>query len=258
MAIHLGGFLEDQDPAGAFVNIAALQDDLLFTEGDNLRVPSLNRVLAVAGGADNAATARIRLSSPTLDAETRPEITPLNQATGDVEPGSPQAVMSFMDNPLTLGVDEQLKANILSNPSAAASQWALLWFSDGAVQPVTAQNMQTVRGTGSTTVTAQAWSSCNITLDEDLTPGNYQLVGLRVESATAVAGRVVFRTGSPPWRPGCLGTDSAADLADDMFRFGRMGIWGGFPFVQLPGIEFLCNAADSAQVVYYDLIKIGG
>ena len=257
MTFHIGGFLEDQDPAGAFVGMAALQDDRLQTTGDNLRVPPLNRVLMVAGGADNAAAARIRLDSPTLDAETRPEIVPLNQATGDVEPGSPQAIAKMLANPWTLGVDEQLRADINSNPGAAASQWALLWFADGPVTPITGQRIQTVRGTGTTTVTAQAWSSVNITLDEELTPGNYQVVGMRAEGATCVAARLIFRTGDF-WRPGTLGCDSPADLQDPVFRNGGLGVWGEFPFTQLPAAEFLCNAADTAQTVYLDLIKVGG
>ena len=257
MAFHLGGFLEDQDPAGAFVGMAALADDRLFTQGDNLRVPSLNQVIMAAAGADTATASRVRLDSPTLDQLTRVEIAPLNGAAGDVEPGTPPAIMKMLNNPLMLGVDELLTCDILSNPAAAASMWALLWFADGSPSPVTGQRIFTVRGTGATTVTAQEWSTVALTLDENLPPGNYQVVGMRAEGATAVAARIIFR-GGDFWRPGCLGSDLVGDLGDEVFRGGKLGVWGEFPFTQLPALEFLCNAADTAQIVHLDLVRVGG
>lgn len=257
MVFHLGGFFEDIDPAGAFANLAALADDRLFTQGDDLRVPALNRVIWMAGGADNTVEPQIRLDSPTLDAMVRPEILPLNMANVDVEPASPHRIMDLRENPLTLGVDEILQAEILSNPGTIIRQWALLAFSDGPVSPITGQGVFPVRLTGSTTVTFGVWSDVALTLDENLPPGNYQLVGMHALGATCIAARVVFRTGSQ-WRPGCLGVDTNADFPDPMFRAGRLGVWGEFPFTQLPTVEFLCAAADTAQVVHFDLIRIGG
>jgi hypothetical protein len=255
--IHLAGFLESLDPAAAFVNIAALQDDRLFTNGDNLRVPALNRVIMAAGGAENTVAPRIRLTSPTLDEFTRWEITPLNVASAaGVEPGSPQAIQKMIENPVGLGIDENLRAELLSNPGAAQIQWALLWFSDGPPTPVVNQRMFTVRGTGATTVAVGAWTPATITLDDELPPGRYQIVGLRAESATGIAARIVNREGGQ-WRTGVLCADAISDLEDPIFRGGRMGVLAEFPFTQLPDIEFLCVAADTAQVVYFDLVRVG-
>ena len=89
MPQHLGGFLEDIDAAGGFVNLAALADDRLFTQGDDIRVPALNQVIVLAGGADAVVAPRMRLESPTLDAVVRYEISPLNsQDAAAVEPDS--------------------------------------------------------------------------------------------------------------------------------------------------------------------------
>ena len=74
MTFHLGGFGETIDLAGAFGNLAALQDSRLFTEGDNLRVPALDQVFCIAGGLGSGGNSRMRLDSPTLDANVRPEI----------------------------------------------------------------------------------------------------------------------------------------------------------------------------------------
>lgn len=255
MPFHLGGFLEDIDPAGVFVNIAALEDDRLFNQGDDIRVPVLNRVLMIAAGIDNVVAGRVRLDSPTLDALVRKEISPLNLAAGDVEPASPPAIEKMLENPMRLGVDEILQCEINSNPAADADQWCLLWFSDGPVAPLVGQEIFTLRATSATAAVARAWTSVNIILDEQLSPGNYGVVGLRPESASMIAARFVFRTGEQ-WRPGALGADLIGDITDPVFRNGRMGIWGEFPFTQTPAIEVLCDLADAAQIFHIDLVKL--
>lgn len=255
MAIHLGGFMESIDPAGAFANLAALSDDRLFTSGDDLRVPSLNQVLMVAAGVASGATKGARLTSPTLDALVRLIVAPYNGGNdGNVEPDSPPAVLDLTSNPLALGVDEILQAEVDSDPTAAAYQWVLLWFSDGAPTPVSGQPVFTARATGSTTLTAGAWTSVNITLDENLPPGNYQVVGLRAQSAGLVAARIVFRTGAQ-WRPGVLGCDADTDLDMPHARYGGLGVLGEFPFTQLPAVECLSVSADTSETVYLDLVR---
>lgn len=257
MSMHLGGFSESLDPAAAFVNIAALQDDRLFTQGDDIRVPPLNQVVGVMGGADGVVAPRIRLTSPTLTARTRYEVSPLNsQDAAAVEPDSPAKYSDLATTPLVLGVDEILQAELNSNPAAVQIQWAFLWFADAPVVPVQSQTMYTVRGTGTTTAVANTWTSADITLDDNLVPGDYQVVGLRAEGATLVAARFIFRT-ADQWRPGSIGTDSILDIIPDRFRNGQMGVWGRFPFTQLPAVEILCMAADTAQTVHWDLIRTG-
>lgn len=258
MPQHLAGWLEDIDPAGAFVNLAALADQRLFTQGDDLRVPPLNMVIAAAGGVDGVVAPRVRLDSPTLDVLTRYEISPLNsQNAAAVEPDDPHAVDDLRMAPLRLGVDEILQVQILSNPAAAQDQWALVWLADVVPTPVTGGNPFTVRATGTTTLTVNVWSTVDIILDENIPPGNYQVIGLRADSLGCVAGRLIFRTGDF-WRPGVLGVDTGFDRAHPMFRHGAMGVLGEFPFTQLPAIEFLSVVADTVETVHLDLIRIGG
>lgn len=258
MVFHLGGYLEDIDSAGVFENLTALVDDRLFTQGDDLRVPELNRVLMVAGGADSVVEPRMRFDSPTLDLLVRPEIRPLNvQDAVAVEPDSPQAIMKMLMNPWTLGIDEILRVQLNNNPAAVQDQWALLWFSDGPVTPIVGQSIFTARFLSATASVANVWTSVNIVPDENLPPGDYQIVGMRPESAGMIAARVVFRTGNQ-WRPGALGCDVAEDIQDDVFRNGNLGIWGEFPFTQIPAVEILSISADAAQTIFLDLIRIRG
>lgn len=254
--IHLAGFEEDVNPAGSFANIAALADQRLFTQGDDIRVPELNYVVALAGGADSSTTARVRMTSPTLDEIVRYDISPLNELDGsDVEPGSPQAVDDLRDNPLLLGVDEILQAEVLSTPAGNLMQWAFVWFADGPVRRASSGRGFTARATSSGTLTAEQWSLDTITLDENLPPGTYQVIGLRPVSAGMVAARVVFRTGNF-YRPGALGCDAESDIQHPMFRHGGLGVWGEFPFTQIPAIEACSISGDSSQVYFLDLVRI--
>lgn len=255
---HLAGWYESQDPAGAFVDQAALADQRLFTVGDNLRVPVLNNIIAIAGGAENTVAPRQRLYSPTIEQMARYEVLPLNVgAAAAIEPGSPHSVCDLRRSPLLVGVDENLRAEILSNPAAAQAQWTLAWFADGPVAPIEGAPIFTVRGISATNLVAGAWTSCNLTLDDELPPGRYAVVGARFQSAGCVAGRLNFLGGENPWRPGALGCDSESDLAHDMFRYGGLGIWGEFHFTQLPQAEFLSVSADTAEIVLLDLVRVG-
>ena len=258
MPQHLAGWLEDIDTAGLFDNLTALVDQRLFTQGDDLRVPPLNMVIAAAGGADGVVEPRLRLDSPTLDQMVRYEISPLNsQDAAAVEPDSPQKVDDLRLAPLVLGVDEILQVQLLSNPAIPQDQWALIWLADVVPQQVTGGRPFTVRMTGTTTLTVNVWSTVDFILDENLPPGNYQVIGIRPESLGCVAGRLIFRTGDF-WRPGALGVDTVRDIQHPMFRHGAMGVLGEFPFTQLPAVEFLSVIADTAERVHLDLIRIGG
>lgn len=258
MPFHLAAHLASVDNAGAFADLAALADQRLFTNGNNIRVPALNNIIALAGGAENATVPRMRVYSPTIERVARVEVTPLNvSAAAAVTPGSPHRIMDLRDDPLVLGVDENYRVELLSNPVAAQFQWMLTWFADGPVQRVNAGNVFPIRATSATTLVAGAWTICNLTLDDELPPGIYAVVGARFQSATVVAGRLNFLGGDNPWRPGAMGSVAINDLASPMFRAGELGEWGRFPFTQLPQAEFLATSADTAELVYLDVVQVG-
>lgn len=258
MPFHLAGWLESVDPAGAFNDLTALADQRLFTQGDNIRVPALNNIVALAGGAENTVAPRLRIYSPTIEQFARFDVTPLNvAAAAAIPPNDPHRLMDLLRNPLVVGVDEMIRAELNSNPAAAQIQWALAWFADGPIAPIEGAPIYTVRGTGATALVAGAWTAVNLTLDDELPPGTYAVVGARFQSATVIAGRLNFIGGEQQWRPGALGSVLADDLCFPYFRFGGMGVWGEFPFTQLPQAEFLASAADAAEVVHLDLVRVG-
>jgi len=251
----LAGFAEDIDAAGAEVNLAALADAHLFSQGDDLRVPVFNQLLGLFGGLGSGGAGLMRLQSPSLRDLNRLVIAPLNGlADADVEPSDPPAVMDFKRHPRILDVDEILQTIIDSNTSAAAFQWLLLLLGDGS-PTVPSGEILKVRATGSTTVTARAWSTVIVTFTDTLPIGRYQVVGLRAQGASMIAARFVFKPGT--WRPGCIASDSQTTMDVPMFRNGELGVWGEFQQVTPPDIEVLCDVADTSQEFDLDLIKVG-
>jgi len=143
--------------------------------------------------------------------------------------------------------------NVKVSVSAAGRASALALFCDGPLAPVTGE-IFTVRATSSTTLTAYQWTNGALTFAQSLPKGRYAVVGMRALSAGLIAARLVIP--GYAWRPGCIGYDAENDTEDDVFRGGRMGVWGEFDHDLPPTVDFLSISADTSEVVYLDLIKI--
>lgn len=258
MPLHLMGFISNIDSAAVFANLVPIPDPMLTINGNNVRVPpDMTQIIMAAGGADGVVIPRIRLTSPTLIKTGRPEIKPLNvQNAVPVVPDSPPGVMWLTEDPLQLTGIENLSCELNNNPAAAQDQWALLLLADKSPAPVVNGLVQTHRATSTTAAVVRTWTNVNFVFDDQLQPGTYALVGLRPMSANMIAARVVFPN-DPAHRPGALGGATAQSKTDKMFRAGRLGSWGTFPFEQQPTIDVLCAAADATQEFEIDLIRIG-
>jgi hypothetical protein len=248
-------FQESIDPGGAFTAInAAAGEQHVTSSGDNIDVPELSQIIAVAAGVETAVESFARLTAPSLRGLGLFIIEPFSgAAAGAVEPASPQPVMDLRRNPLALVRGEVLNAELNSNPVAAQRQWVAVWLADGPIEPVTGR-IFTVRATGATTLVQDTWTNVPLTLAENLPRGRYQLVGMRARSDGCVAARAVFIGGR--WRPGCLGVDAQTDLEHMMFRYGQLGVWGEFEDPDLLSVDFLSVSADAAQDVMLDLIQL--
>jgi len=247
-------FFEDQDAGNAYVAVTAIADEHVTVNGDDLQVPELNQLVAIACGVGSGGDQLARLTSPSLRGLVRPHIVPLNGGNdGDVEPDSPQVVMDMRQNPLLLREDESLNLEIHSDTTAASKQWGILWLADGPISPV-GGDIRTYRFTNTGTLTADVWSNGNLTADEDLAVGRYDVVGMRAVSAGLVAARLVPQRGG--FRPGCLGCDDPQDIQHEMFRMGGLGVWLNFASNSIPSVDFLSESADTDQEVFLDLIRV--
>lgn len=246
---HLVAFAESIDPAGALVNIAAINDDAVFTSGDDVRVPVDLPFLAGEAALISATTPiQAQFQSPSLRQVANIDVEPA--ALGLVF-GDPAEIAIHSQSPLPLRGDEALNFLVNTDPAAAEIHYGLAWFSDGPAQPVSG-DIFSVRATASVTAVATSWVNGTLTFGQDLPVGNYDVVGLRVRAAGLVAARLNFIGGA--WRPGVPGAVAIDDVIGMEFRYGRQGILGRFHTNTPPSIEILAAAGAVTPVVILDLI----
>lgn len=256
MAFHLAAFWENIDHTGVRGNIAAaLGEQVLFINGDEIRVPDdVKNIVAVAAMAALNTTS-VQLVAPSLRDIANLDIVPLNGLTdGNVEPQSPALVADFRRNPMPLETGESLTCTSDSNPAAAADQSTLVWLADGPIAPVEGQAIYPVRCTAAITAVAGAWTNGALVFGQTLAVGNYAVVGFRAQGATLVAARLVFRGSGN--RPGCIGSDLESDDDGGLFRRGNFGVFGEFHSTVPPTVDVLCNDADAAEIFVLDLVKL--
>lgn len=252
MTFHTGAFAESIDPAGALVPIAAVQDDSIFTSGDDMRVPTQLPFLVGAAGLISATLPiQAQLASPSLRQVANIDIEPVDLGLVFSDPADSAM---HPDNPVPLMGDEALNFLVNSNPAGAELHYGVAWLSDGPLQPVQG-NIFSVRATMSVTGVANAWVNGNLTFGTDLPVGNYDVVGMRFRAAGAVCARLNFVGGA--WRPGVPGVVAIDDTVGMPFRYGKMGVWGTFHTNTPPTVDVLAAAAAITPVVTLDLIARG-
>ena len=256
MAMHLGGWLESIDPAGTPTPITAMLDERLFTTGDNIRIKDLTEVLGmgvvITSAADTLSEAY--LYSPTLDILGQSYITPVNASTAPNVNGSIIRWADYMANPIMLKYDELSRCYINALPGSAQVQAAFVLFSDGRRMEVPSGRHITWRGTFTAPPANLVWSAVNVTWQNELVPGDYAIVGLKVVAPTTLAARLNTRQ-SPQWYPGVL-VSSSYDTIDPMYaRPGMAGVWQTFPFTQPPSLE-ICAVTGAAGQVYMDIVQV--
>jgi len=240
--------------AGTLQPIAAVADDQVFTSGDDIRIPTgLNNLLGAF--ALGLAASRARIVAPSLRAFANFEIAPkiISETTPDL---APHRLVTLVRNPLPLAVGEFVNFETDAGDGTNSDVAGIAMLGQGPVQAV-AGEVRTLRATASITGTQIAWASEGVTFSEDLPAGRYAVVGARCEADQPGASRLIFREGGP--RPGALSvlTDAGSDIPGQ--RMGGWGVWGEFDINQPPTLEVLSmGAAGSAQVLYLDLMRIGG
>jgi len=232
-------------------NVAAVADPHVTVRLDDVIVPAFaNRVFACIGV--GTTLDRVKLVSPRLRKITNVEVTPVNR--GATTPSTPPAYQDFSANPIELDVNEALNAQALQSAAAAERETIVVFLTDEKPTPVEGKDIRSVRATSTTTLTANAWTNGSLTFEETLPAGKYQIIGMRVESSGLIAARLVLV--GEAFRPGCVGVNAASDIEANIFRMGRLGVWGEFDHNTPPTVDFLSSTADTSETVVLDLIKL--
>jgi len=245
----MAGFFESSG-ATALTEVAALADPHLRVSGDDIVVPGLGHLAGVYAKSNTVTDARVE--SPSLRRFMNFSVHPVREGAGDLNRNPDNYWVDLFARMVSLDPSESVNLKIAES-TATDAVYGLIWFAD-AVDPVPEGELRTVRASGTTTLTANAWSNVSLTFDEDLPAGRYAIIGAAGQSAGMVGYR--FLIPGAVWRPGGIGiTDvSFSDVAS--FRYGRKGLWGEFEHDLPPTVDVLSISADTTEKIWMDLIQV--
>ncbi|MEM2498365.1 MAG: hypothetical protein QXR81_08320 [Candidatus Nezhaarchaeales archaeon] len=258
MATHLIAYQQTVAPA-TLTEINALVDDVLTrVEATRYLVPAeVPNVIWAAGVGSKLLKAM--LYSPSIEVRRmQPYIMPLNSGAAVFDLNV--AKIFKPSPPITLVPTEALSAKIIASDATPASNVVLVCLGPAALPPMPAGEIRRVRCTSSTTLTPNVWTSVKIVPDIALEAGTYALVNFYAYSANAIAARVLIS--GQVWRPGLPALsgdseDAALRFNPKIFELTSFYEMGRFTHMTIPEFQFLSAAADTSEVVYLDLIKVG-
>ena len=232
--------------------VDAIPDPYLKVSGDDLYIPSQNRLMAVVAEGQNIS--QCRLQSPSLRRMANQRIVPVNATVTPVTADRMRYFQDLKEHPRTLDIAEALNAYAING--GATDEFILVWLMD-ALAALPAGEIFTIESTVTAAVTLVLgrWVNGAVYFTQTLPAGRYAVVGMRPEDSYVHAARLVFPDVSQ--RPGSLGTTDGTYYNKDLFRYGRLGSWGEFEHDAVPTVDFLGNTAGArSPEVYFDLIQV--
>lgn len=259
--------------ANTFAQLTYVSSDAILQKLVNgmqvsAQLPKLKAVMGVG-----ANLVHVRAQAPSMLPLPYVTMSPNNRGSAFE---SPPRVWDFSGMEIPLRLTEEFDIFATQNSGGAQTEYVACLFTDGIrtppppvrTGPTVSGNgaFFTLHGTATTTLTAGAWTNIpasSITFDQALPAGAYSFVGGRVFSATGLFFRL-FPQVEPLWRPGA----AAVQAYDQMDAYGARAVpsygaigaawgeWLKFYSNTPPGVEVFATAADTAEEVWYDLIKI--
>lgn len=245
---HLVAYDSSIANGSVFLQLNAVAPDPFSNpQNNNYVIGDLQYIVGCGGVA--ADLQRIQLRSPTLVQVFNSDVAPVR--VGGLAANIFPNWQDFSDSPLKLKNSEQLSVFVIQGNAGAQNERVAVLLADGPLKPVTGP-IYTVRFTGTTTLVADAWTTCVLTAEQNLQVGTYTVVGAHVQTATGV----FFRLGTQgyPWRPG--GLVGSANTSPDPVgqRYGGWGTWFTFKNTQTLALDVLATAGDTAQTVELDVM----
>lgn len=249
MEITLVAYSENVAAAIVQQDIDAVPDEHVRTEGKNIVIPKLNKIVGIhALGVD---IRNVQLVSPSLRDFALHDVAPVEIT--DL-PVFPPDFFDCAQNPIDLETDEQLIARAGNSNVGAQDEHIIIALSDSVITPLQGQKVRTIECTATAPAVANTWQNAQLTLLQTLPVGDYKVIGARCEQANTRAFRLVFVGGQ--WRPGHLAVASISAKSPKGSRFGEMGVWGKFSHLTPPSIDFFGDGTGGAAIIYLDLVKV--
>lgn len=254
---HLCAFYKSVDSATLTPLDAIVDDVLTRPAADRLQVPpDLNAIAWAAAIGVNLTRAQIVSPSLAVRRMTM-DIIPHERGvilftleSGRVFVPKAELVLTPTENFMVYGSEDGAGATVMA---------ALVCLKiPGAAESMPAGDIRVVRATAGVTLVPFVWTTLTPTLEYDLEPGVYQLVGFIPMSAGCIAARAIF-TGQG-YRPGVIGVSTTAPLGFDHGNgFYDKLMWeplGQFSHISPPQFQFFSGSADTAETIELYLVKI--
>lgn len=230
--------------------LTAVADQIASTDGGQFFFPE--DVKLVAAWVGSATLDRARLSSPELRQIFIPYLVPATQSL--LVPDNPN-IVDLRDNPYYLRGLERFQVEATSTIAMGNETCTAALFVMSQYNPAPTGGSFWIRATGTTTVTAGAWSDVTLTFDQQIARGRYAIIGGEAKGATIIAWRLILD--SQFYRPGGLGKLNNGRRSADLFRNGGLGNWGEFLSTSLPRLQLYCTGADTSQDLWLQVVRVG-
>jgi len=253
MATHLCAYTAVLN-TDTLTELNVVKDDVLTQSGSTRFYVPPDRAFVHAKAALSTSLTSAYIKTPSLEVRrTTPYVIP--SVVDAVSFPLDRFCVDKEERPISLVPTEEL--GFYAKTAANVRAYGLVWLGPDTLPAAPAGDVRVVRCTGSTTLTANEWTSVPITPDVSLEVGTYTLVGFLPISAGCIAARAII-TGqvNRPGVPGIAGTEAAAlKLEPDYLSRLQFYTMGTFSHINLPVIQFLSSSADTSEVVYLYLVK---
>lgn len=231
------------DASTGLVTLPTVNDGLVRASSNIVQLNESWDVLASYVGGVNVS--RCRLNAAQARIRGYPNLHPINNSTLF---GDNPIHNDMRQSPIRINQGENVTLQVTNAASVVTTALLLLAEPGGQFQPMPAGTRK-VRFTASPTSILWGWSGpYNVTLDDDLEAGDYDVWGMSCYEATTVAARLIFK--NQVERPGAIAQQTAVQRPAPM-QFGGTGKWGTFNSITPPFIEVYANAAAAIAVVGY-------
>ena len=260
MGTHLLAYFINTTFGAALANVNVVNDDVVTKVGigDRFLCPVDYNTIQYCAALGTTLT-RALVTTPSLEVRREVfEILPRRATAVTFSLSGLEICDPFKD--VVLQAPENIIVQTADSSGAGVAKYALIWLKKaGPLPAVPDGDIRVVRSTGTTTLTINTWSTVAVTLDKDLEPGQYALVGFIGISANVVAVRVIIPNQNyRPGMPGLAGTEAAAaDFDFSAYNPLMYYLMGEFPHTNIPQFQFLSSVADTVETVFLYLIKVG-
>lgn len=253
-------WLEDEDRSATVSGIDAVEDDLIITSLDSLRlradVPKIALIYCVVGFDDDGTSLAHAFVSAYIES---PKISgyPIRITKGVQIANKQAAVMDLRDNPYDeIRPGDNVTAYGVEADEAGKTHYLgiVIIVSNAPIPKVNEIPITHNARATATATSAGVWTQLALTLTDGLEKGEYLMFGARVQHANAFAARFVFK--GMELRPAVIPVVAVSEKNHPFSEF-----WGkGVPFSMpdgLPDIEILETLGSGTIQVELYLRKVG-